>query len=213
MGQYFNVVNLTKKELISPYDFDNGAKIMEHSWIGNEYVGVVLELLKPEKSWYKNKIVWSSDYMDEEEFLSEQCEFGETPPKDLVFSHYYYKGEAYHTLFSFANQYFTKIKPAKKKRYSYKTYKYLLNHDTKQYVNLDTLPAKKHTENYNGTKKVYKFSVNPLPLLTAAGHGRGGGCYYSEVGQEFIGTWSGNSISLEKQLPKGFTEIKPDFIE
>lgn len=29
MGQYYKVVNLTKKEYLNPHDFDDGAKLME----------------------------------------------------------------------------------------------------------------------------------------------------------------------------------------
>ena len=38
MGQYYNIVNLTKKEVIIPHDYDNGLKLMEFSWEGNSVI-------------------------------------------------------------------------------------------------------------------------------------------------------------------------------
>ena len=38
MGQYFKFINFDKKEQVSPYDYDNLAKVMEHSYQGNAFI-------------------------------------------------------------------------------------------------------------------------------------------------------------------------------
>lgn len=45
MGQYFRFVNYDKQELISPYDYDNTAKLMEHSYQGNEFIATAESLM------------------------------------------------------------------------------------------------------------------------------------------------------------------------
>ena len=62
MGQYYNVVNLTKKEAYCP----NMLKLMEHSWLANPFMNKILTLLSPGNAWYKTSIVWAGDYYSEE---------------------------------------------------------------------------------------------------------------------------------------------------
>ena len=84
-------------------------------------------------------------------------------------------------------------------------YKYILNHDKKEFVNKDTIP-----------KDSYGWVMHPLPLLTCEGNDDNGGDYRLENGSEFIGTWARNTISIvsrKSDIPKDFKEIKPDFHE
>jgi hypothetical protein len=75
MGQYYRVIFLCdtkyKKEIIriwlSPWDYDNGSKLMEHSYINNKLVNAVEQLLSPSGIFYKSRIVWAGDYADTEE--------------------------------------------------------------------------------------------------------------------------------------------------
>ena len=66
MGQYYKPVILAKnkktiEKCVSPYDYGNGAKLMEHSWLGNNLVLAFESLI------YKNPqhVVWAGDYADE----------------------------------------------------------------------------------------------------------------------------------------------------
>lgn len=63
MGQYFKPANTTKKVNLVAHDFDNGLKIMEHSYIGNNFVEVVMTLLANE--WNGDNFVWAGDYSEE----------------------------------------------------------------------------------------------------------------------------------------------------
>jgi len=66
MGQYYRPISLDKKECVSPYHYDNGAKLMEHSWIGNSYMRAVETLISKGGKWFGDKIVWAGDYADKE---------------------------------------------------------------------------------------------------------------------------------------------------
>lgn len=62
MGQYYKPINLDNKQWLSPWACDNGAKLMEHSWIGNNFVGAVMSLLSEGGAWFKSRIAWAGDY-------------------------------------------------------------------------------------------------------------------------------------------------------
>lgn len=71
MGQYYKAIILKDKtddnnDVIdfgfSPYDYENGAKLMEHSYIGNGFAEEVeLALCGTQR-----RLVWAGDYADEE---------------------------------------------------------------------------------------------------------------------------------------------------
>jgi len=70
MGQYYYPLIISGNEnpatiLTSLYshDYDNGLKLMEHSWLGNDFVSAVESLLteKPQH------LVWAGDYADNEQ--------------------------------------------------------------------------------------------------------------------------------------------------
>jgi len=59
----------------------------------------------------------------------------------------------------------------------------------------------------NHTKKEYvvkprRGAFHPLSLLTAEGNGRGGGDYY---GSGTVGAWARHIISMEDDIPEGYT--------
>jgi len=66
MGQYYKPINLDSMTHVYPHDYDNGLKLMEHSWIENDFVEVVENLLAPEGKWHRCRLVWAGDYADPE---------------------------------------------------------------------------------------------------------------------------------------------------
>jgi hypothetical protein len=66
MGQYYKATSIDKMESLLAHDYDNGLKLMEHSYIGNNFMKIVEKLLSKGNSWYKTRIVWAGDYADEE---------------------------------------------------------------------------------------------------------------------------------------------------
>ena len=75
MGQGYKAIILApeqadEKEIIrtwvDPHEHDNGYKLMEHSYIANEFVQAVEYLLSPWGMFYKSRVVWAGDYADTE---------------------------------------------------------------------------------------------------------------------------------------------------
>jgi hypothetical protein len=189
MGQYYKAIllNKTKKQPLvgmSSYDFGSGSKLMEHSWMKNDYVGFVEAqlLLEP------RPLVWAGDYADKE---------GETDRNlwDMT--------ESIGTLSPSVDI------PEGKSKYDFdfgtvlpKRFKYLINYDKKEFVDKTKSPIN------DG------WQIHPLPLLTCEGNGRGGGDYRGDsdlIGvwsRDTIGI-----VSKKTDIPKGFKEIICDFKE
>lgn len=83
--------------------------------------------------------------------------------------------------------------------------KYLCNHDTKEYVDCD--------DYYKKSVDDYGWCIHPLPLLTCIGNKSGGGDYYSSVGEEYVGSWYNNVISIEDDIPEGYEKLDLRFAE
>jgi len=119
MGQYYYPVSLDKKEYLLSHDYDNGLKLMEHSYIGNNFMNAIERLLIPGGAWYKTKILWAGDYADHEP--------GYAKTKDgydvNIYSIIYKEG--------------TKIKPSDE-RVDVK-YHYLTNHTKKVVIDLNKI--------------------------------------------------------------------------
>lgn len=164
-------------EHVSSYDYGNGAKLMEHSYIGNNFVEAVEFLLinngDDKGRWADSRIVWAGDYADLEE-----------------------NGKNIYDKIAEDNglQFLVEAVPSK--------YSYLVNWDKKEYVDKRKCP-------YFGDNN--DWQIHPLPLLTCEGNGRGGGDY--EGDNDYVGTWSRCVVNLMKEIPEGFTEITPNFIE
>ena len=178
MGQYYKACVLKKnwkqakntiEVALSSYDFKNGAKLTEHSYIGNPYVRSVEHLLSDKFKGYP--FVWCGDYADKVEGA-----FG---------SHNIYD-EAYEWLEKDNKNLLAKIPKVWDDKNvtpydSIPYFKYLVNYTKKEYC---VIP--RHN------KRVWK--AHPLPLLTAFGNGRGGGDYYIE--DERVGIWAFDRIGV-----------------
>lgn len=106
MGQYYYAVILADKvdksddELIRTYVhahmYNNGLKLMEHSYNGNELVLAVEKLIGPQGMFYKSRVVWAGDYADKEsgkesdKNLYEMCETRPTFKHDGEYVSYPY---------------------------------------------------------------------------------------------------------------------------
>lgn len=80
---------------------------------------------------------------------------------------------------------------------------YLINYSKKQYVDYS-----KMTKNEDG------WMINPLPLLTALGNGRGGGDYYDgNPDYDKVGIWAQDILAIDFEIPDGFEEFIVRFEE
>ena len=66
MGQYYKAISIDADECIEPWDYEEGAKLMEHSYIGNNTVNAVESLISKNGNWHNTRIVWAGDYADNE---------------------------------------------------------------------------------------------------------------------------------------------------
>lgn len=85
MGQYYLAVILAEKSdkeyirtYLDPSMYNNGMKLTEHSYIGNNFVNIIENLIGPSGMFYKSRIVWAGDYADaepnSEKNLNSMCE-------------------------------------------------------------------------------------------------------------------------------------------
>jgi hypothetical protein len=107
-------------------------------------------------------------------------------------------------LHNLAGEHFDKISP---KFETFNVGRYLVNHTKKEFVDKNKL------------KTDGGWVIHPLPLLTCSGNGRGGGDY-GGTDENYVGSWAGDVISVEKEDLKLFIfkkndykEIKPRFEE
>jgi hypothetical protein len=75
MGQYYLALILGEKgshekEIIrlalNPHNFNNSAKLLDHSYVGNNFMEAVERLLMPNAPFFKSRLVWAGDYADPE---------------------------------------------------------------------------------------------------------------------------------------------------
>ena len=72
MGQYWKPTNLDTMESLYSHNYNNGLKLMEHSYIGNNFMQVAERMLSPNGPWHRCRLVWAGDYMDNGLFLPEE---------------------------------------------------------------------------------------------------------------------------------------------
>jgi len=78
MGQYYKPCCLDKrkrtvKSWVYTHDYKNGLKLMEHSWIGNNFMNIIEALLSPGGAWYRKPLVWAGDYADPKKERKNNC--------------------------------------------------------------------------------------------------------------------------------------------
>ena len=215
MGQYYKCVvlkndwketNKPVRAALSPYDFNNGAKLMEHSYVHNNYVGAFMHLvheLDTDRSGLP--CVWCGDYADR--FATEGLPLIEHINPDTQESKFVGGFKAYNEACDWmgeyggkkSNEYLDVIELVKGAPKHY--YNYIINHTKKQYVKVPK---------YDKTK----WLSHPLPILLADGNGRGSGDYYEgEYGEkhnaQFVGLWAYDTISVtnSKYDTEGYTKI------
>jgi hypothetical protein len=183
MGQYYKPVSIEKKEHVLSHSYNNGLKLMEHSWLNNSFVNAVCTLIAVGGAWYGDRIVWAGDYADPEPEITEE------------------NINLYHLCD-------TEIHPDVPK----KGFRYVINMDTKEYVDTKKIPMSDVWEDEKG--KEWPFIIHPLPILTCEGNGRGGGDLHKE--DPLVGKWARARVTVSNLLPKaheGYKEIEFNIYE
>ena len=189
MGQYFMPI-LGDSHGLNCKVFDRSvdgeymlAKLMEHSWWQNPFCNSFANRL------YKTKgrVCWVGDYSNDDDFHFKNNSAFYTPCYKEVW------GDSVKTLTSPVTDFSL-------------DHKFLLNHDTKEFVDLDDYKSKSVDDD--------GWAIHPLPLLTAVGNDRGSGDFHNgNIGFEFVGLWAWHLISISDTPPKSYKKIDLTFKE
>lgn len=202
MGQYYKPINLDKKQYVYSHDFGNGLKLMEHSYVGNEFVAVVEALIAEGGAWHGDRIVWAGDYADPEKGAKKKT-YKDSYSGEIKA----YKPNLYNLVDDDVNPKM-RIKPC-----GGKSYRYVINLDTKEFVDTRKVPMSDVWEDPK-TGKEWPFVMHPLPILTCEGNGRGGGDFHKS--DPLVGKWARQRISVSNLLPKaseGYKELEFNVFE
>lgn len=208
MGQYYMPIFITENGDVSTlyaHEFDNGLKLMEHSYIGNYFVNAALSLIENTPL----RVAWIGDYSDDpyEDLYSTKM------AKEDFLRHYgmAWNEKDLHKLSkdTFAARKLSSLCTMKTNN------KYLINHTEKKYVHFgEYIAASKWSEKgawengrYNAFAS-YDMCIHPLPLLTACGNDRGGGDYREgHPCYEQVGLWAFDLLEYAAKVPKGYEKV------
>ena len=208
MGQYYKPTIIYQDGSIASlysHAYNSGLKLTEHSWIGNDFVNAVYSriLNKP------RRIAWIGDYSDDD---YETC--GEAYTKHFgledfmsCYSHAWGDEDENENIppSMYTQEDLDLINEKTKGMY-------LVNHDLKEYLDLGDYIERCTVKegNWKG------YCVNPLPLLTACGNGRGRGDFHSNdtnIGPELVGIWAFDELELTSAIPDSYHECAYSFVE
>ena len=122
----------------------NGAKLTEHSYIGNKFVQALEYLISPEGMFYMSRIVWAGDYAESEE----------NEPKNLY-------------LLTIENSTFQVPPP-----HDTTCYRYILNHTKQMYVDKERVVNNSNMKSSNTYSQI-DFHPLPLLVSEGNGYGGG----------------------------------------
>jgi len=87
---------------------------------------------------------------------------------------------------------------------------YLLNHTLSEYIDMAGYIKRSSVIEPGDVP----WCLNPLPLLTACGNGRGGGDFYEgHIGYADIGIWAFHWVEYTDKVPDGYREAMYRFKE
>ena len=172
MGQYYKPIVLKEnwKEEKHPvqasllsFNFDNGLKLMEHSYIGNNFVQAAMRMIEINDKGNGVPFVWCGDYADPVD--TKVYPYVENDDKktgcDLYNEAYHFIGDGGKT--QQYDELLDQVEDANEHEY-----KYAINHTKKQIV-------------YFPMFKEGMLIINPLPILCSYGNGRGLGDYNDKL--------------------------------
>ncbi len=210
MGQYYLPIILKDdwKEQEQPvmatvkcYDYNNGAKLMEHSYVHNGFVGAAMRMIDLfDKDKKGVKFAWVGDYADRKDTSVYPLQ---TIKKEREDGSIYYDTEGGVDLHEMGyawmcnddeknerdSDQYAELKSQIKTHELYQ-YRYIINWTKREFVAVPKF-------------KKDSWIIHPLPILTADGNGRGGGDYHVEnqdgtekENAKFVGTWAYDRISV-----------------
>ena len=193
MGQYYRPLMIFEDgEERSAYShaFDNGLKLMEHSWIGNNFVNAVLHEIEDRPA----RIAWMGDYATDA--VEDGCNFGDG---------YITSVEAFLEKYNGVWGEYRSVQDISPETPQYKLDLdsagcYLVNATKKCYIDIEEYIRRNSVRDRYGMSGVW--CINPLPLLTCIGNGMGGGDYRGEAGMGDVGSWAFDKIYITYLRPR-----------
>lgn len=203
MGQYYIAAtydkNNEKLSFFNPVDYDNGSKLLEHSYFGNWLTtAVLLDVLNEPRV-----VSWIGDYTEEGDpawhLYPLAWGWDDDEADKPAVRHFNKVNRSTNTdeVVDFLKDNDT-------------TKGYLVNIDELEYVDIEKyyrIASKK-----NGGDDLV---IHPLPLLTATSCGRGGGDYHEGMlNYDRVGTWAETEISYQFVKPENedYTDITEECI-
>lgn len=199
MGQYYRTLLIFENDLMecaNAHHYDNGVKLMEHSWVGNDFVNAVLGAIENNPA----RVAWVGDYaMDG--LPDDWCTGAGFITSRKQFRDYYDR------------LWDNKIKslPKTTKLFDLNMESkdcYIVNKTKQTYIDLEKYIAENSRQRFGSA-----WVINPLPLLTAIGNGNGGGDFYGLPGKDDVGTWAFDKIYVSDLRPSKLTEVMYRFDE
>lgn len=199
MGQYYAAVILDEEgqptHVTRPWDFNNGAKLMEHSWLKNDFVFAVETLLVNTEA--PRRLVWAGDYADPEPGTETNLwhDTGVLEPyrPDVPALGEQYNWRNDEQVIERDPEIRPNAWPVIMPRVE--SYPFLVNWDKKLYIDKREV----------GDPDDEGWTLHPMPLLTAEGCGRGGGDYRGE--DDWVGSWARDHLMLMASIPQGFSQL------
>lgn len=224
MGEYFDWVNVDKKEYICPSDFDLGNKLHETADSGNVFLGALYDLLSSD--WKGDRIIFLGDEINItkkdtnpvlQKLSAERQAWGEAGyDADYVVDEYkcisgLYKAaeaEVRHEIEimiesgDFSSNYY-RVDPENPYEglffKSPKYFRYTVNHIRNEFFDLE-----KTKLTYTDKDGVLTARINPLPILMAFG---------SSAYDSYSGLWLGDPIEVTDDAPPvGYKDMSEAYV-
>lgn len=183
MGQYYKAIILSRGKIqnsFHPHQYDNGLKLMEHSYMGNNMMNAVERFLIDNPS----RLVWAGDYDSEEDAQGRNLYSQESEAVDRDMT--------------------IRIAPTEGNQKNLPRGLYVLNNTKKEYYQRD------YIEKLNSRRiPEWSWPINPLSLLTVKTDGGGCGDYYGKRNRDMLGRWAGDEIEITAVKPQdGYPDYK-----
>lgn len=185
MGQYYRFINIDKKQKC---DRNQGMlKLMEHSYLDDEYCDDILSLISNE--WKGDRILHVGDY----------AEGGDgTTTSELI-----HRIEKENNLNKNVYDWGEKFKEIEPRNVDSKI-RYIYNLNRKEYIDLEKQPIQRC---FYENDKIYFSKFNIFALLIACGNEQGGGDYFG-INRRKIGLWAGDRFVSSASLLKEYSNFK-----
>lgn len=172
MGQYYKFMNIDKKQVCERNIYL--LKLMEHSYLGNDYCSDILKLLDNE--WKGDRVIHVGDYAESND---------ETTTQNIIKNlHNELKISNKNTLYNYSDS-FEDVIPTSKE-----DIRYVYNLDKREYVDLYKQPIQWC---YCDEKSFGTVKINSFALLIGCGNGLGSGDYHG-INERFVGYWAGDKF-------------------